>query len=814
MYTTHGVSAAEQGNIQESLLWFGTAATLAEKGSHREWANRLRFRNWMRHLPVPIHAVRNPLGTVVDITIHPKNQYVLLHTDDGVVLWKLSSGKTLIHRDCHAAWSFNGEMLAIGSPDGHVKVFAFPESEKRFQFQVSGSGAPHVAFSSDDKLLAAGVQNVRVWNVNAQELLRGEAPHPSAVASLEFACGQTCLVTSSDDRMARVFDVEATGVASSPRFAPIPHRSVGSSLTHRFFRPLIVGDDHLIAGDNPLRLVELRSGETQQTFRFPGAPILNAAVNGSGDILSISGDYRGHVHCYDLKTGESLSEIEISRVRAPGIRFRPGQDALATIGLHSVLRFWDPRSGTRIGPELRNIGACNVVAFSVDGTLCAIAQSDQTVKLLRMPQATAKPDAIVDQKTKGLPFEPSMDQTGRWFVPQSARWLFKSDSVRELCVHETSTGRPCSATLDLSPEILSTAISPDGTLVATVTALPGTPAVQPGTWDNYWRRPGYVKIWNWQANEFIGEPIETKTLPMDCAFSPDGSELVVVCAYGVVLRINARQPNIMGEAAHPGQMIAGYCLPKRMVRYAQKGNRFFTAGFGKSVRLWTNQGGLLAELKHDHMVRDANFSSSGERLVTASEDGTVTIWDAQSGKPLGAPLEHPAKVHSVDFGPEGKLVATGCDNGMASVWNWRLGVRVCPDLEHTTGGVYSACFSMDGRLLITAAEGELRFWERFTGKQVSSPRYANMNAPSLVINSSAQVAVASSSHAGAIRAPNLSSVFNLREVAVLDGFGIHPAELSTLAEVVSGRRVELGGSTALTSDEWWQRWDSRRRTPE
>jgi hypothetical protein len=79
-----------------------------------------------------------------------------------------------------------------------------------------------------------------------------------------------------------------------------------------------------------------------------------------------------------------------------------------TIGLHSVLRFWDPRSGTRVGPELRNIGPCNVVRFSIDGTLCAIAQSDQTVKVLRMPQRTAKPDATIQQRSKGLPFEPSI----------------------------------------------------------------------------------------------------------------------------------------------------------------------------------------------------------------------------------------------------------------------------------------------------------------------------------------------------------------------------------------------------------------------
>ena len=36
----------------------------------------------------------------------------------------------------------------------------------------------------------------------------------------------------------------------------------------------------------------------------------------------------------------------------------------------------------------------------------------------------------------------------------------------------------------------------------------------------------------------------------------------------------------------------------------------------------------------------ASFSPDGRRIVTASDDKTARVWDAESGKPVGEPLRH------------------------------------------------------------------------------------------------------------------------------------------------------------------------------
>src|SRR2546429_5189152 len=47
-----------------------------------------------------------------------------------------------------------------------------------------------------------------------------------------------------------------------------------------------------------------------------------------------------------------------------------------------------------------------------------------------------------------------------------------------------------------------------------------------------------------------------------------------------------------------------------------------------------------------------------QRVVTASDDETARVWDAKAGQPLTEPLKHEGMVRSAEFSPDGKRIVT------------------------------------------------------------------------------------------------------------------------------------------------------------
>jgi WD40 repeat protein/serine/threonine protein kinase/DNA-binding XRE family transcriptional regulator len=120
---------------------------------------------------------------------------------------------------------------------------------------------------------------------------------------------------------------------------------------------------------------------------------------------------------------------------------------------------------------------------------------------------------------------------------------------------------------------------------------------------------------------------------------------------------------------------------------------------------------------HADGVETTDFSPDGRYVVTASDDHTTRLWDAQTGQEVRRLLGHTARVNAAIFSPDGRYVLTGSHDNTARLWNAETGVEVRQFTGHT-GGVFGITFTPDGEQIITSDDTMARLWNVQTGKEV------------------------------------------------------------------------------------------------
>ncbi len=156
----------------------------------------------------------------------------------------------------------------------------------------------------------------------------------------------------------------------------------------------------------------------------------------------------------------------------------------------------------------------------------------------------------------------------------------------------------------------------------------------------------------------------------------------------------------------------------RALAMSTDGKFALIAGQNKLVRLWNLESGRIIKiLRHESAAKAITFSRDGKYALTGCD--WALAWNLADD---GEELKHYKKfavespdgralfMHSVAISPDGKQVLTGSLDGSVILWDFETG-KQAKELKGHTGKITSVAFSPDGKKALTGSfDTTLKLW--------------------------------------------------------------------------------------------------------
>ena len=116
-------------------------------------------------------------------------------------------------------------------------------------------------------------------------------------------------------------------------------------------------------------------------------------------------------------------------------------------------------------------------------------------------------------------------------------------------------------------------------------------------------------------------------------------------------------------------------------------------------------------------VEGLAISPDGQRLAAASNDATVEVWEAASGRKLVSLKGHTKDVTCVAFSPDGERLVSGSVDQTVKLWDIGSG-RELRTISGHNDRIAAVAFSPDGKQLASSGGSAIKLWNSDTGQEL------------------------------------------------------------------------------------------------
>ncbi|MEO6594701.1 MAG: TIR domain-containing protein [Planctomycetota bacterium] len=465
----------------------------------------------------------------------------------------------------------------------------------------------------------------------------------------------------------------------------------------------------LFAAVAEARELEVFGGHTDGVRAAASSPDGTRAVTASDDGTAQLWDVASHAVIAVLRGHES--GLTATAFSADGRR-------IITASGDASARIWDATSGTLLAVLRGHQQEVTSATFNADGTRALTASIDDTA---RVSDAASGAELLVLRGGEDLVGSHiRVDRVNSAaYSPDGTRIVTASEDGT-VQVWDATDGKPLAQLRGHQGGVTAAAFTPDSKGIVTASA------------------DGSARLWNAAtAAELAVLEGHTHTV-ISAAFNADGTRLVTA-SYDRTARIwdlaarakvaallfpGGDRPSTADTPAlrwdPEDKQLAGHTDFVSAAAFSPDGARVVTASWDGTVRLWdaATTTALTVLGGHTDHVYSAAFDADGSRVMTASADHTARLWSTKSA-PLEVMRIASGTTYDVAFSVDGTRIATADSDGTARVWDADSGRELAIMRGHQ-GDIRSVAFSLDGKRVVTASgDGSARVWDAANGTQIA-----------------------------------------------------------------------------------------------
>ena len=189
----------------------------------------------------------------------------------------------------------------------------------------------------------------------------------------------------------------------------------------------------------------------------------------------------------------------------------------------------------------------------------------------------------------------------------------------------------------------------------------------------------------------------------------DGRVILWDIATGKQLRFFSLQsPSFLGEELSP--VFRGVAI--------SPDGKFVVGGtIGGAVEIWDiENGGLVRHFDAGNLISGIRFSPDAKQIIFGGQSA-VQIWDVDRAQLVHSLSGHASRIQDVLFSPDGNHAFSASDDGTIRIWD--IVSQANYELSGHTSVVSSLTVSSDGKYLLSSSwDGSLRVWEIATGREI------------------------------------------------------------------------------------------------